>query len=137
MCIRDSKFFAEPSIADRKQRQCPVYSKQHGVWNCDVYRKMIVPSRWETAKQLKFRYRCLNPGHKGGLCRRSIVCAVNGCRENQYRLLHRVQSVTSEIQTSHQQWFWIHQEEEWRPYQARRLFLAIILLSYPGLRHPN
>ncbi|XP_067040969.1 uncharacterized protein [Acropora muricata] len=86
-------FFAEPSIADRKQRQCPVCSKQHGVWYCDVYRKMTVPSRWETAKQLKLCYRCLNPGHHGILCRRSRVCAVNGCRENHHRLLHRVQSV--------------------------------------------
>ena len=87
-------FFAEPSISDRKQRQCPVCSKQHGVWNCDVYRKMTVPSRWETAKQLKLCYRCLNPGHQGSLCRRSRVCAVNGCRENHAtRLLHRVQSV--------------------------------------------
>ena len=46
-------FLAEPSISDRKQRQCSVCSKQHGVWNCDVYRKMTVPSCWETAKQLK------------------------------------------------------------------------------------
>ena len=28
-------FFAEPSIASRKQRPCPVCSKQHGVWNCE------------------------------------------------------------------------------------------------------
>ena len=86
-------FFAEPSISDRKQRQCPVCSQQHGIWNCGVYPKMTVPSRWETAKQLKLCYRCLNPGHQGSLCRRSTVCAVNGCRENHHTLLHRVQSV--------------------------------------------
>ncbi|XP_068749411.1 uncharacterized protein [Montipora capricornis] len=86
-------FFAEPSIASRKQRQCPVCSKQHGVWNCELYQKMTVPSRWETAKQLKLCYRCLNSGHLGSFCRRSRVCAVNGCRENHHRLLHRVQSV--------------------------------------------
>ena len=58
-----------------------------------MYRKMTVPSRWETAKQLKLCYRCLNPGHQGSLCRRSRVCALNGCCENHHRLLHQVQSV--------------------------------------------
>ena len=86
-------FFAEPSISDRKQRQCPVCSQQHSIWNCGVYPKMTIPSRWERAKQLKLCYRYLNPGHQGSLCRRSTVCAVNGCRENHHRLLHRVQSV--------------------------------------------
>ena len=88
-----STFFTEPSITDRKQRQCPVCSKHHGIWNCEVYQKMTVPSRWETAKQFKLCYRCLNSGHQGSLCRRSRVCAVNGCRGNHHRLLHRVQSV--------------------------------------------
>ena len=86
-------FFAEPSITDPKQQQCTVCSKQHGIWNCDVYRKMTVPSRWETAKILKSSYRFLNPGHQGSLCHQSRVCAVNGHCKNHHRLLHRVQSV--------------------------------------------
>ena len=54
---------------------------------------MTVPSRWKAAKQLNLYYGCLNSGHQESLCRRSRVCAVNGCRENHHRLLHRVQSV--------------------------------------------
>ena len=132
-------FFAEPSIADRKQRQCPVCSKQHGVWNCDVYRKMTVPSRWETAKQHKLCYRCFDPGHQGSLCRRSRVCAVNGCRENHHRLLHRVQSVNirNPEQPSAVVLDTSGRRLEWRPYQTRRLFLPIILLSYLGLSYLN
>ena len=86
-------FFAEPSISDRKQQQCPGCSKQHGIWNCDLYQKMTVPSCWETAKQLKLCHQCLNSGHQGSSCRQRRVCAVNGCRKNHHRLLHRVQSV--------------------------------------------
>ena len=61
-------FFTESSISYRKQRQFPICSKQHGIWNCEKYQEVTVPCRWETAKQLKLCYRCLNSDHQRSLC---------------------------------------------------------------------
>ena len=85
-------FFSERMRTDRKQRQCPVCSKHHGTWNCDIYQNLDVPYSWQLAKQLKLCFRCLNTAHQGNWGHRSRVCIVNGCRENHHRLLHRARS---------------------------------------------
>ena len=84
-------FFSEDITAEQKQQECPVCSNRHGILNCEEFNEMDVNRRWDLAKQLKLCFRCLSGGHQGNFCRRSRVCAVNGCRGSHHKLLHYLQ----------------------------------------------
>lgn len=70
-------------------RLCKVCNGQHGVWNCDMLRKMDVPKRWSVAKENRLCYRCLGDDHIGLRCPRSRKCGINGCKELHNRMLHK------------------------------------------------
>ena len=45
-----------------------VCKNRHPLWQCDVFTRMDVPSRWGVAKRLSLCYRCLRRDHKGERC---------------------------------------------------------------------
>ena len=79
-----------------KQRLCKVCNGRHGVWACDVFRKIDVNQRWNVAKQFKLCFRCLGDGNQ---CICSKVCDIHGCEETHSILLHNIGNKITDKQT--------------------------------------
>ena len=59
---RDSShtFFGQTSSSGKPVcTKCRLCKKDHPVWSCVEFKKMEVQSRWQKAKKLRLRYRCL------------------------------------------------------------------------------
>ena len=50
--------------------------------------------KWETARKLGLRYRCLGKGHLSEACHCSRECGIDGCKEHHHRILHQEKSPT-------------------------------------------
>lgn len=103
---RDSRHFDDQKYrhTNREHRTnftntftCKVCNGSHGVWQCEQYKSLPIASRWDKAKTLKLCFRCLGDGHRGGNCRRSRQCGINGCNKTHNRLLHNNQPTNSQI----------------------------------------
>ena len=77
---RRNKSFGINQTDDKKKGTCKACGARHAVWNCDVFKSR--------SKKLGLCYRCLGDDHLGGVCLRSRVCNIDGCRDRRSRLLH-------------------------------------------------
>ena len=71
-----------------KIRLCKVCNGRHGVWSCEIFRKMDIGQRWNVAKQFKLCFRCLGDDHRGNQCKRTRICDIHGCQDTHNKLLH-------------------------------------------------
>ena len=71
----------------RRQTQCSVCGRQHGVWACTTFSRMSVSRRWEAAKRDRFCFCCLGTDHVEHLCPRSRPCDPDSCSRHHHRLL--------------------------------------------------
>ncbi|XP_055542520.1 uncharacterized protein LOC129728131 [Wyeomyia smithii] len=59
----------------------------HRLRNCDNFRKLSVPQRWEAVNKWELCPICLN-AHGKAKCKLNIRCTAEGCSERHNRLLH-------------------------------------------------
>ncbi|XP_064629276.1 uncharacterized protein LOC135488565 [Lineus longissimus] len=67
---------------------CELCDQTHGIWACDVFKRLEINKRWEKAKHLALCYRCLGRNHLGSKCERTRECGIDECKETHHRLLH-------------------------------------------------
>ena len=80
----------------QKSSTCSLCEKQHGLWNCEIFKSMSTSERWEEAKKRHACYRCLGQNHPGRLCQKSRTCGIDGCRSSHHRLLHEQKAAANE-----------------------------------------
>ncbi|KAK3732000.1 hypothetical protein QZH41_005502 [Actinostola sp. cb2023] len=93
---------SQDNVKDRR-RNCKACGQTHPIWQCEKFKAMSVPKRWETAKQYNMCYRCLGQYHVGRACTRSRICGLNGCRDSHNRLLHEDKSERQDQQKNSKQ----------------------------------
>ena len=98
-------FFGSPQSEENRggsavatpRRSCKICNRQHGVWECDQFKKMNQTQRWDIAKQYKLCYRCLGDDHLGQACTRTRICGLDDCRETHNKPLHKKQNTGDRI----------------------------------------
>ena len=79
-------FFGEGNKSESKA--CPTCEGRHAVWSCKKFKEMKPWERWNTAKQFRLCFRCLNRNHIGSSCKATRVCGKDGCQKTHHELLH-------------------------------------------------
>ena len=93
-------FFGETTASCRKQTlSCNVCgeNENHCILSCSGFLQKSVPDRWNTAKQCRLCFRCLEVGHCGKFCPRSRQCGINGCQKLHHQLLHKLKTTRPQL----------------------------------------
>jgi len=91
---------ASYAVESEFKRKCVMCDKDHGIWDCDAFKRQSPADRWQTATSHRLCYRCLFGGHRGNDCKRFRACGVDGCKATHHSLLHReVQPTADKPQT--------------------------------------
>ena len=93
-------FFGETTASSRKQTlSCNVCgeNENHCILSCSGFLQKSVPGRWNTAKQCRLCFRCLEVGHCGKFCPRSRQCGINGCQKLHHQLLHKLKTTRPQL----------------------------------------
>ena len=78
-----------------KSTKCVICNSDHPIWQCDKFKQLETPDRWDVAKDKRLCYRCLGTNHRGITCTKTSICGINGCTESHNRLLHIEKSIRS------------------------------------------
>ena len=87
---KTSNFSASSKVKETKQTQsdhCPLADGTHKIWNCLLFRNMIVNDRYAAVRKQRLCYGCLGNGHAIKDCKVN-ACGINGCIKKHNRLLH-------------------------------------------------
>lgn len=95
---RPSRSNTEAS-AEPKNNKCSVCAGSHKTADCADFSKLSVLDRWNTAKQNKLCFRCLNSTHGRPFRCKYIPCGVNGCEASHHKLLHGHGSESTSLPT--------------------------------------
>jgi hypothetical protein len=93
--------------SQRRKTQCVMCGLEHGVWNCSIFKDLIVEKRWNVVREHKLCISCLAQGHLASNCKRNFKCRVSPCGKSHHTLLHNVPKrewksrQTSEANNSH------------------------------------
>ena len=68
-------------------KRCPLKDGDHKIWMCNKFKQQSANERYETLKNLKLCFCCLN-SHMIKDCKLERVCGVNGCTKKHNRILH-------------------------------------------------
>jgi len=85
---QDNRNFYGKQDKSTKRRSCKACEGAHGIWSCEVFKKMTIPRRWELIKDLKLCFCCLGDDHMSKVCSRKRRCGINQCDMKHNRLLH-------------------------------------------------
>ena len=67
---------------------CVLCTKNHGLFQCDVFKSMRVNSRLQFVKNHKLCFNCLSRGHFSKDCKRKSSCTVDGCGRKHTKFIH-------------------------------------------------
>ena len=87
---KKSNFSASSNVKETKQMQsdhCPLAVGTHKIWNCPLFKNMIVNDLYAAVKKQRLCYGCLGKGHAIKDCKVN-ACGINGCIRKHNRLLH-------------------------------------------------
>ena len=87
---KTSNFSASSNVKETKQTQsdhCPLADDTHKIWNCSLFKNMIVNNRYAAVRKQRLCYGCLGKGHAIKDCKVN-ACGINGCIKKHNRLLH-------------------------------------------------
>ena len=76
---------------------CVLCTKNHGLFQCDVFESMRVNSRLQFVKDHKLCFNCLSRGHFSKDCKRKSSCTVDGCGRKHTKFIH-VDEVNTALQ---------------------------------------
>ena len=74
--------------ASKIESNCLHCAKHHFIANCNIFKSLPVPERWNSVKRLSLCFCCLIKGHNTFNCRNKKPCNINGCRRNHHQMLH-------------------------------------------------
>ena len=70
--------------------KCVVCGNTHGLWACDVFKKLNPINRYKRVKEIKLCFLCFRGGHAVKVCKMK-ECGIDGCKRRHNRLLHRTE----------------------------------------------
>ncbi|XP_062698521.1 uncharacterized protein LOC134284163 [Aedes albopictus] len=84
---------AANQVPSREKKPCRICGRyDHRIRNCESFKRLRMPERWEAVRKWKLCYLCLNE-HGSARCKLNLRCNVNQCTERHNPLLHIDQSV--------------------------------------------
>lgn len=68
--------------------KCIVCAGTHTITKCEAFQKMNVADRWSEVKRRRVCFCCLKGGHSATVCRKKVICDIEGCKRKHHQLLH-------------------------------------------------
>ncbi|XP_062540767.1 uncharacterized protein LOC134208840 [Armigeres subalbatus] len=83
------------NVQQREKKPCRICGRcDHRIRNCEAFKRLRLPERWEAVRKWKLCYLCLNE-HGSARCKLNFRCNVNRCNERHNPLLHIDQTVST------------------------------------------
>ncbi|XP_062558170.1 uncharacterized protein LOC134223049 [Armigeres subalbatus] len=83
------------NVPQREKKPCRICGRcDYRIRNCEAFKRLRLPERWEAVRKWKLCYLCLNE-HGSARCKLNFRCNVNRCNERHNPLLHIDQTVST------------------------------------------